>query len=61
MFILNAPGTVYFSWKIVKNFLDPITVDKITIAKKNTDESLWKIMDKSQIEKKFGGTMPNRT
>ena len=61
MFILNAPGTVYFSWKIVKNFLDPITVDKITIAKKNTDESLWKIMDKSQIEKKFGGTIPNRT
>lgn len=61
MFILNAPGTVYFSWKIVKNFLDPITVDKITIAKKNTDESLWKIMDKSQVEKKFGGTIPNRT
>jgi len=61
MFILNAPGTVYFSWKIVKNFLDPITVDKITIAKKNTDESLWKTMDKSQVEKKFGGTIPNRT
>lgn len=37
LWLLNSPGTVYFSWKIVKNFLDPVTVDKITIVKKNTD------------------------
>lgn len=42
LWMLNAPGTIYFSWKIVKNFLDPVTVDKITIAKKNTDDSMWK-------------------
>ncbi len=42
LFMLNAPGTVYFSWKVVKNFLDPITVEKITIAKKNTDDNMWK-------------------
>lgn len=47
--MLNAPGTVYFSWKVVKNFLDPITVEKITIAKKNTDDSMWNEIDKSQI------------
>lgn len=29
MWLVNAPGTIYFSWKIVKNFLDPITVEKI--------------------------------
>ena len=56
LWILNAPGTVYFSWQIVKNFLDPVTVEKINIAKKNTDSSIWKEIDKSQIEKKYGGT-----
>jgi hypothetical protein len=49
LWIVNAPTSIYFSWKVVKNFLDPITVDKITIAKKNTDDSIWKIYDKTQI------------
>lgn len=49
LWMLNSPATVYFSWKIVKNFLDPVTVDKITIVKKNTDDSIWKEIDKSQI------------
>ena len=44
----------------MKNFLDPVTVDKITIAKKNTDDSLWKEIDKSQVEKKYGGNQENR-
>jgi len=59
--MVNAPGTIYFSWKVVKNFLHAVTVDKITIAKKNTDDSLWKYYDKSQIEVKYGGTMPDKT
>jgi hypothetical protein len=24
--MVNAPSTIYFSWKVVKNFLDPVTV-----------------------------------
>jgi len=60
LWIVNAPASIYFSWKVVKNFLDPITVDKITIAKKNTDDSMWKIYDKSQIEQKYGGSQTNR-
>jgi hypothetical protein len=47
--MVNAPTTIYFSWKVVKNFLDPVTVDKVTIAKKNTDDSIWKFYDKGQI------------
>lgn len=61
LWIVNAPGTIYFSWKVVKNFLHQVTVDKITIAKKGTDDSLWKHIDKSQIEVKYGGTMPDKT
>ena len=49
LWLLNSPSTIFFSWKVVKNFLDPVTVDKISIVKKNTDDSLWKIFDKSQI------------
>lgn len=61
LWLLNSPGTVYFSWKVVKNFLDPVTVDKINIIKKNTDDSIWKTHDKNQIEQKYGGTQPNKT
>ena len=50
LWLLNAPGTIYFSWKVIKNFLDPITVDKINIIKKNTDDSLWKLFHKDQVE-----------
>ena len=61
LWMLNSPGTIYFSWKVVKNFLDPVTVDKIHIIKKNTDDHLWKLYDKNQIEQKYGGTQPNKT
>ena len=36
MFTVNAPGTIYFTWKIVSAFLDPVTVEKIKISKSNT-------------------------
>lgn len=36
MFTVNAPGTIYFTWKIVSAFLDPVTVEKIKISKTNT-------------------------
>ena len=26
MFVTNAPGTIYFTWKVVSAFLDPATV-----------------------------------
>lgn len=61
MWLLNCPGNIYFSWKIVKNFLSQVTVDKISMERKSTDESLWKYYDKSQIEKKYGGTQPDKT
>jgi hypothetical protein len=50
LWMLNSPSSIYFSWKVVKNFLDPVTVDKIHIIKKNTDEHLWKLYNKNQIE-----------
>ncbi len=38
IFTLNAPGTIWFTWKVVSSFLDAITVEKITICKSHTDK-----------------------
>ena len=61
LFVVNAPTMVSFSWKAVSAFLDPVTVDKVTISKSNTDKKFWDVCKPSQIEEKFGGKQPNRT
>lgn len=61
MFVVNAPGTVWFGWKAVSAFMDPVTCEKIKISKTNTEKSLWEVCDKSQVEEKYGGTQKNRT
>ena len=50
MFVVNAPGTIYFTWKLVSAFLDPVTVEKIQISKKNTDKHMFDNIDPSQVE-----------
>ena len=37
MFSVNAPGTIWFAWKAISAFLDPVTVEKIKISKTNTE------------------------
>jgi len=41
LFAVNAPSSIYFAWQAVKTVLDAVTVDKITIAKTNTDKKLF--------------------
>lgn len=41
--------------------MDQVTVDKIKISKKNTEKDIFNLCDPSQIEKKYGGTQPDRT
>ena len=50
MFVVNAPGTIYFTWKMVSAFLDPVTVEKIKISKTNTDKTMFDNIDPSQVE-----------
>ena len=49
MFTVNAPGSIYFTWKVVSAFLDPVTVEKVKISKSNTEKSLFDNIDPSQI------------
>jgi len=60
MFVVNAPSSIYFAWKMVSAFLDPVTVDKIKISKTNTDKAMFDNIDPSQVEEKYGGKQPNR-
>ena len=60
MCAVNAPGTIWFSWKIVSAFLDDVTCEKIKISKKNSEKTLFESVDPSQVEEKYGGTQPNR-
>lgn len=60
LWVVNAPMSITFTWKVVAAFLDQVTVDKIKISKNNTDKDMWNLCDKSQIEVKYGGTQPNR-
>lgn len=61
LWVVNASFTVNLSWKIVSAFLEKATLDKIKLTSKSTEKSLFTECDPSQIEKKYGGTQPNRT
>ena len=43
LWVVNAPGSITFSWKIVSAFLDQVTVDKIKISKTSSDSDIWKL------------------
>lgn len=51
---------MWISWKIVKQFLEDSTVEKVDIISDNKIKGLYKHTHLSQVEKKFGGTQENR-
>jgi len=56
LYIVNAPWTFQWLWKIVSNFIDRLTYQKIEVLGTNYLEEMLKIMDKDQIPPKYGGT-----
>ena len=62
LFIVNAPSLVSIIWTPAKYFIDPVTVEKISLdgGVKNVAK-LFEYCDKSQVEVKYGGTRPNYT
>eukprot|EP01083_Nonionella_stella_P004116 11863_1 len=55
LIIVNAPWAFQMIWKICKNFLDAITVEKTIILGGNYMDELLKYMDVEMIPKEFGG------
>lgn len=59
MYIMNSPTSIYFTWKMIKSLLEETTTQKINFSKESTNEDMWKHVNKSQVEEKFGGTAKN--
>lgn len=60
MFIVNAPSSVAFLWKMVQAFLSDITTNKIKLSE-DANVAKREICDKNQLEVKYGGTQPDIT
>ncbi|CAD8175987.1 unnamed protein product [Paramecium pentaurelia] len=58
-YVVNCPGTITFSWNIVKGFLEEITVRKISFEKSSIPIGLFEHCHKSQVEQKYGGISQN--
>merc|ERR1712087_338958 len=56
MYIINAPWPFRFAWKIISNFIHPITVAKIDILGHDYINTMKKKINLDQIPKKYGGT-----
>lgn len=53
--LVRCPSAFSFLWGLAKKFLDEVTIEKISIASKNSPENLLTKCNHSQIEKKYGG------
>ena len=58
LFIMNIPFILRAIWILVRNVLDPVVQRKIKMVEPGSKE-LFKFINKSQIEKRFGGTAEN--
>jgi CRAL/TRIO domain len=57
--IINPPKTLYFIWSLLKPFLDPVTIDKISLTKDSIPRTLLQFFDPYQVEERYGGKAPN--
>ena len=55
MYIINAPWPFRFAWKIISNFIHPITVKKIDILGGDYINTMKKKISIDQIPKAYGG------
>lgn len=59
--VLNANSSLVFLWNCIKPFLDPVTVDKISISKGSTSKPILSNFSPYQVEQAYGGLAPNLT
>jgi|SRR5579859_3694517 len=54
-YLINAPWGFSTVWSVVKRWLDPVTVDKISILGSSYQPDLLKQIPKENLPSKFGG------
>lgn len=52
--VVNVPTIFWGAWKVLTNFIDPVTAAKVLFVSKQ--EEVLAIIDKSQLMKQYGGT-----
>lgn len=58
-YVVRIPSSISFVWSIVKKFLEEETVRKINFFDEQTIEPLLEYCAPEQLERKFGGTLPD--
>jgi len=60
-YIVNAPRSLKFIWTVIKQFIEPHTVNKIRILREGKPAEMKQHFAPHQYEEKYGGTSPNLT
>jgi hypothetical protein len=58
-YVLNSPRMVDWGWKVVKNFINAHTVNKIRIRRGIPTDEMRTHIAPGQLEAKYGGTAPD--
>ena len=58
-FVFGMSFLINFLYKIICNFLEEVTIQKITVLEKKNINKLFEIIRADNIEKKFGGNAPD--
>ena len=59
--MINCPKSIHFIYSLLKPFLDPVTIEKISIAQDNVAHNVIDFFDPYQVEEKYGGKAQNLT
>jgi hypothetical protein len=59
LFILNPSYMGYAGWKLIKPHLHPVTQDKIKVLKSGEITQIYELINKDQLEAKYGGSNPD--
>lgn len=54
--MINSPRGFFTVWQVIKRFLDPVTVEKISILGKDYQPALLAVIPAENLPKRFGGT-----
>jgi len=53
--MINSPRGFFTVWQVIKRFLDPITVEKISILGRDYQAALLALIPAENLPKRFGG------
>lgn len=58
-YIVNAPKSFAFLWRMCKPFVDSVTVEKIDITRSPHSEKMMAHFNPEQVEERYGGSAKN--